>query len=739
MSIGFRLTTKCKSISTFQESLDAVAARNNISVSHTEDDSELSVCRLGNIFFNYEAAEDGVNVTGDCQTNLLGAGFHKAAIELADELMEQTKLPFEIEDETEYYEHRDFERMRTEHFYHWLNAVIEICRERMKEDVSMFALCWDSNKYMPWNIEGTILTPFGRYRIDHFNRLIEQGGIEALAGELFMWNNVEQDAVFFRNTALNAMWEDCYFMPSIRSNEDAEINAFIIENLEKAVAMDASIPIPKEDYLNLCFLDDRNPIDVSALNDYECEFPIGYRKDKVAYKLGNLKYSIPGSYLTFKDEEFCGYYDGQDDDWHVVHVSAYNMPDGEIDYLDEGETPVKEKFFENGKCRLYELGESDEGTIKEYVYQCQVITDRQFTLFTFSCEEEKEATDFANDFVEHLSATKKGKFDDLLQRIEQWNVEDEEQEIVDAILEIPEEERTTELTGLLARAYNNLGSYNEAIRYLRSIEEESKEDALWFYRLGYAYYYLNKLEEAQEAFERSLELNPDDEDVKELLGWCKEGVLPYAPEMYEEEEVNALEAHIEKHFGHFENVFHEVASPDIHVDIYIIDPTPKRNYYTLVTVGMGAHLMNVPSELADYKLERAEMMIYLPANWKINDSEEENYWPLRWLKILARLPIDNNTWLGWGHTVPNGEPFAHNTKLSGMLLLNPENVEEGASVCQLPNGEEVNFYLAVPLYDEEMNYKITYRAEALLEKMNKVNPVVDIKRKNTCKGFKMPK
>ena len=28
MSIGFRLTTKCKNISSFQESLDAVATRN---------------------------------------------------------------------------------------------------------------------------------------------------------------------------------------------------------------------------------------------------------------------------------------------------------------------------------------------------------------------------------------------------------------------------------------------------------------------------------------------------------------------------------------------------------------------------------------------------------------------------------------------------------------------------------------------------------------------------------------
>lgn len=135
MSIGFRLTTKCKNISSFQESLDAVAARNNISASHTEDYSELSLCRLGNIFFNYEPEGDEIVIAGDCQTNLLGAGFHKYAIEIACELIRQSELSFEVEDDTEYYEHRDFERMRSEHFYPWLKAIMKLCCERMEQDL----------------------------------------------------------------------------------------------------------------------------------------------------------------------------------------------------------------------------------------------------------------------------------------------------------------------------------------------------------------------------------------------------------------------------------------------------------------------------------------------------------------------------------------------------------------------------------------------------------------------------
>ncbi len=36
--------------------------------------------------------------------------------------------------------------------------------------------------------------------------------------------------VFHRGMALNAMWEDCYFMPSERSEEDARINGYIISD-----------------------------------------------------------------------------------------------------------------------------------------------------------------------------------------------------------------------------------------------------------------------------------------------------------------------------------------------------------------------------------------------------------------------------------------------------------------------------------------------------------------------------
>ncbi len=185
------------------------------------------------------------------------------------------------------------------------------------------------------------------------------------------------------------------------------------------------------------------------------------------------------------------------------------------------------------------------------------------------------------------------------------------------------------------------------------------------------------------------------------------------PELYTDQELNAVETHIATMFGNFENVFHELVSPDIHVDICIIDPTPERNYYTLVTMGMGAHRMNVPKELKGQKLDRAEVLVALPPDWDIHNDDERWYWPIRWLKNLARLPGTCDTWLGYGHTVTNEAPFADNTELCGVILSMVYQFGPEASVCRLPDGDDVNFYQMVPIYKDEMDFKIAYGAEAL--------------------------
>lgn len=353
----------------------------------------------------------------------------------------------------------------------------------------------------------------------------------------------------------------------------------------------------------------------------------------------------------------------------------------------------------------------------------------------------------------------------LRQKLDEWHEQNEHQKIVNAIALSREEQTDYETVSRLARALNNLGAYEEAARWLLAVEKDGEGDPLWHFRLGYSYYYLELYDKAAAAFGRSLELDASDEDAWRFLTDClhilsedealdevaehlqqtdpalweelfvqqEDEEEAYCPELYTEEEIEAVEAHIEAYFGKIDSVFHELVSPDIHVDIMVIAPDEHRNYYTLVTCGMGAHRMDVPEALEEEGLDRAELLICLPPDWKLHDTEEAWYWPLRWLKILARLPGEEQGWLGWGHTIPNGGPFADNTELSGILLLAPVQFEEGAGECILPDGDSLRFYQLMPLYEQEMDYKVANDTESLLELFDEeISPVVDIRRKNCC-------
>lgn len=111
--------------------------------------------------------------------------------------------------------------------------------------------------------------------------------------------------------------------------------------------------------------------------------------------------------------------------------------------------------------------------------------------------------------------------DDLLTQLEEWHEEDEYEEIVDAITEIPEEERDYELISHLGRAFNNLERYEEAIEQFLAIKEEGADDPLWHYRIGLAYYYQEQYDDAEREFRITDQLDPGDEDTLEFLEWIQ--------------------------------------------------------------------------------------------------------------------------------------------------------------------------------------------------------------------------
>ncbi|MEK3696355.1 Imm51 family immunity protein [Paenibacillus sp. FSL R10-2199] len=113
--------------------------------------------------------------------------------------------------------------------------------------------------------------------------------------------------------------------------------------------------------------------------------------------------------------------------------------------------------------------------------------------------------------------------EELLAQLKRWHEDNEYQQIVDRIQEIPPDARDYETISQLARAYNNLEYYGEALEQLLSIAGEGGNDPLWHFRIGYSYYYLKQYEQAISAFEQADQLAPGDGDTHMLLKWSRSG------------------------------------------------------------------------------------------------------------------------------------------------------------------------------------------------------------------------
>jgi hypothetical protein len=204
----------------------------------------------------------------------------------------------------------------------------------------------------------------------------------------------------------------------------------------------------------------------------------------------------------------------------------------------------------------------------------------------------------------------------------------------------------------------------------------------------------------------------------------------------DEATIAAVEDHIERYVGKPANVFHELISDKVHLDVHIVEPTTKRPWHTLVTSGMSDRPMTVPDDSTSPRF--AELCVLLPEDWKLTEKafkREENYWPVRWLKQVARLPHDYRTWVGPGHTVPNGDPpqpFADDTELCCLLVARPMNFARGFRRLRTEDGKEVAFYVLLPLHAAEVRYKLKHGADALTDKFDAVglDDVIDPGRRS---------
>ena len=194
--------------------------------------------------------------------------------------------------------------------------------------------------------------------------------------------------------------------------------------------------------------------------------------------------------------------------------------------------------------------------------------------------------------------------------------------------------------------------------------------------------------------------------AKPRMGFLEESTLPQT------EERERIYGEL---FGESSSVYHELLPLVPHVDVYLCPPHGDRDFYTYVTGGMSDLPMNSPAKFGR-DCRRIELVFY---------AADENQEYAELLRRLAHFAHDNNTWLHWRHTLPNGTPP---TPLFGDGLLDtiffmPSIVRPDSQLGEhLEIGSDpVNLVWCVPITSAECQYKLDNGTDAMFDLFDENN------------------
>ena len=193
------------------------------------------------------------------------------------------------------------------------------------------------------------------------------------------------------------------------------------------------------------------------------------------------------------------------------------------------------------------------------------------------------------------------------------------------------------------------------------------------------------------------------------------------PSGYTREEREEVETYIRRAYGRPGRVYYDATRETYPVDIAVIPPTERENFYRLVTIGMGGRRMNVPPELRETNRAFAELAVFLPPDW---DPDGGDPWPFQWLRRAAEAD-----WLQTGTVF-----FGRIGACSALLVSWPVVREDCTGRVILESGKIINFYQLYPLLPDEDDYRKLRGVRRLWDRMQEaeVSPIVAPTRESCC-------
>ncbi len=185
---------------------------------------------------------------------------------------------------------------------------------------------------------------------------------------------------------------------------------------------------------------------------------------------------------------------------------------------------------------------------------------------------------------------------------------------------------------------------------------------------------------------------------------------------------NRIIEHIERTLGPVAGSFHEQMGSHVDVSVHVVRPTQEFPVHVLVTSGMSHRPMNVPGgqEAAAY----FELVATLPPDFPMPHPQDPQaefdllseaiYWPMRWLRSMARFPHEFDTWLGMGHTVEAGAASPPPAGFTAALVLPPLSLPQPFWNMARPDGATTHFMALWPLHADELQRKIADGLDPLI-------------------------
>lgn len=184
---------------------------------------------------------------------------------------------------------------------------------------------------------------------------------------------------------------------------------------------------------------------------------------------------------------------------------------------------------------------------------------------------------------------------------------------------------------------------------------------------------------------------------------------------------------IEKHYDKYlteagakadSMIWHEIVDDGLHIDLVHYLPTKEFPYHVFGTIGMSAYKM---PNVVPYR--NIELLMFLPEDWQVDSKaimDEKWYWPIRLLKMVARMPYECDSYLTVGHTISQDEKFtkfADCTDMSCGLVAFPTwlNYDFFTLKYGLLPRKKVNFLCLTAITKDEYNQIDKNGAQSFLE------------------------